>query len=483
MTSLQEPTRLRRWPRSAFFGLAAACTLTLSGPTAAWAAEMKLTAENRSTLALTVYSNDLAMISEERRAALPAGEALLAIEDVSDRLRAETVLLGGAGVTLLEQSFVVDLLTPQRLLESALGKTVSLIRTHPQTGEDRVVEAEVLSLAGGVVLRVDGRIETTTPGRIAFAEIPAGLRSEPALLARLAVAEAGEKSLRLDYLTSGLSWRADYVARLNAAEDRMDLSALVTLTNATRSDYRDAALRLVAGDVNQTGAVPLSQPKFRNEMVAMSAPADAIAPPQSASDRYVYPVQRPVTLLRGETKQVPLMSAESVAVKREYRFDGLANGNARSGEIGPVSADLVLEIENAEALGLGAPLPAGVVRIYGPGPGNAPLFLGEDFLAQTPEGEKARLRMGSAFDVTARARSTDFERLSNRSYETAQTIVVKNAKDRPVEVLVGGAMPQGWSILEETQSHEEETVNRIVWRLQVPAGGETELRYRVRVSN
>ncbi len=474
-----------RRPRSAFFSLATACALALAltAPATAGAAETKLTAENRSALALTVYSNDLAMISEERRASLPAGEALLAIEDVSDRLRAETVLLGGAGVTLLEQSFVVDLLTPQRLLESALGKTVSLIRTHPQTGEDRVVEAEVLSLAGGVVLRVDGRIETTTPGRIAFAEIPAGLRSEPALLARLAVAEAGEKSLRLDYLTSGLSWRADYVARLNAAEDRMDLSALVTLTNATRSDYRDAALRLVAGDVNQTNAVPLSQPKFRNEMVAMSAPADAIAPPQSASDRYVYPVNRPVTLLRGETKQVPLMSAEGVAVKREYRFDGLANGNARSGEIGPVSADLVLEIENAEALGLGAPLPAGVVRIYGPGPGNAPLFLGEDFLAQTPEGEKARLRMGSAFDVTARARSTEFERLSNRSYETAQAITVKNAKDQPVEVLVGGSMPQGWTMLEETQPHEEETVNRIVWRLQVPAGGETELRYRVRVSN
>ena len=170
-------------------------------------------------------------------------------------------------------------------------------------------------------------------------------------------------------------------------------------------------------------------------------------------------------------------------MKREYRFDGLANGNARSGEIGPVSADLVLEIENSESLGLGAPLPAGVVRIYGPGPANAPLFLGEDFLAQTPEGEKARLRMGSAFDVTARARTTDFERLSNRSYETGQTIVVKNAKDQPVEVLVGGSMPQGWSMLEETAPHEEETVNRIVWRLQVQAGGETELRYRVRVSN
>ncbi|WP_420346246.1 DUF4139 domain-containing protein [Pelagibius sp.] len=449
------------------------------------AQEARLTAEGRESLALTIYEQDLALVSEQRRLNLPAGASELAIEDVSNLLRPETVLLSGQGLRVLEQSFVADLLTPQRLLEASLGKTVRLIRTHPETGADTVFDAEVLSLAGGLVLRVDGQIEISPPGRIAFAELPPGLRSEPALLARLAGQTAGEQALQLAYLTSGLSWRADYVARLNEADDTLDLQALATLTNGTRSDFPAADLRLVAGQVNQT-ARPLMMARQEMDAAlpqAMAAPADMARAPQSASDRYVYTVALPVTLLRGETKQVPLMSAAGVKVAREYRFDGLAIGNPNIEEVGPVSAALIMELENSAELGLGAPLPSGVVRIYGPGPGGQPLFLGEDRMTQTPEGETARLSLGRAFDVTARATRTAFERLSNRSYETGQRIVVQNAKAEAVEVLVGGSLPQGWSMLEESAAHEKESANRIVWRLQVPAGGEAEVSYRIRVLN
>ena len=471
-------SRRRSRAAAAFLGLAALC----AGPAAAQ--ETPLTAERRTALSLTVYNQDLALVSETRQIGLPAGETLLAIEDVSDRLQPQSVLLDAPGVRLVEQSFAADLLTPQRLLEASLGKTVRLIRTHPQTGKETAVEAEVLSLAGGIVLRVGERIETVPPGRIAFAEVPPGLRSEPALLARLAVDDAGEQRVKLDYLTSGLSWQADYVARLNETEDRLDLTALVTLTNTTRSDYEDAVLRLVAGEVNRVS--PPVAPQLEQQRMTVAAPAmaaDMAGPPQGASDRYVYQVTRPVTLLRGETKQIPLMSAAAVDVRREYRFDALVSGNPGVEEVGPLSARLDLELENGAAAGLGTPLPAGVVRIYGPGPGEQPLFLGEDRLVHTPEGEKARLTLGRAFDVTARAVRTVFERLSNRSFETGQRIVVKNAKDEAVEVLLGGVLPQGWSMLEESQPHERESANRVVWRLRVPAGGEAEVSYRIRVSN
>uniref|UniRef100_UPI00262B5D94 DUF4139 domain-containing protein n=1 Tax=Pelagibius sp. TaxID=1931238 RepID=UPI00262B5D94 len=364
-----DQSRIRR-AAAVVLGLAVLC----AGPAAA--EETPLTAESRTALSLTVYNQDLALVSETRQIGLPAGETLLAIEDVSDRLQPQSVLLDAPGVRLVEQSFAADLLTPQRLLEASLGKTVRLIRTHPQTGKDTVVEAEVLSLAGGIVLRIGEQIETVPPGRIAFAEVPPGLRSAPALLARLAVDEAGEQRVKLDYLTSGLSWQADYVARLNETEDRLDLTALVTLTNTTRSDFEDAVLRLVAGEVNRVSPPVVPQLEQQRMMVAAPAmAADLAGPPQGASDRYVYQVTRPVTLLRGETKQIPLMSAAAVAVRREYRFDALVSGNPGVEEIGPLSARLDLELENGTDAGLGTPLPAGVVRIYGPGPGEQPLFL------------------------------------------------------------------------------------------------------------
>src|SRR3546814_6957819 len=111
------------------------------------------------------------------------------------------------------------------------------------------------------------------------------------------------------------------------------------------------------------------------------------------------------------------------------------------GEIGPVNAALILELANDADLGLGAPLPAGTLRVYGPGGetaggDGAALFLGADSISHTPEGEKARVTLGEAFDVTARAERTLYEKLSDRSYETGKQITVKNAKAEAVEVVI-----------------------------------------------
>ncbi|MGD1880229.1 MAG: DUF4139 domain-containing protein, partial [Kiloniellaceae bacterium] len=352
-------------------------------------------------------------------------------------------------------------------------------------GADFVEEAKSLSLAGVFFVKFWESSEIYTPGRIAFTGMPSGLRSAPALLARVFPAQAGPNDLRIDYLTGGLSWRADYVARLNAAGDRLDLSALVTLANSTDSDFEGATLRLVAGEVNQGAAVFKGQAyAARAEMAAM-APAQDMSQPVAAADRYVYSVERPVTLRRGETKQIPLMSAAGVTVVREYRFDGVVTGHPGQEEIGPVNAGLILELVNDPDLGLGAPLPAGTVRVYGPSQSgeDATLFLGADSIAHTPEGEKARLSLGEAFDVTARAQRTAYERLSDRSYETGQRVTVKNAKDEEVEVVLAGQMPQGWTLREESAPHEQASANRITWRITVPAGGEATFTYRIRVAN
>ncbi|HMA14827.1 MAG: DUF4139 domain-containing protein [Bacteroidota bacterium] len=458
-------------------------------PLGAGAQELLLTAENRRSLVLTVYNQNLGLVSETRRIELPAGETLVAIEDVPSQIQPETVLLAAPGLRIIEQSLAGDLLTPERLLEASLGQTIQIIRTNLMTGEQQVQEARVLSIAGDVVLQVGNRIETLSPNnpftRIAFTSLPPGLRSEPALLARVFPGQAGPNDLRIDYLTGGLSWQADYVVRLNRTGDYLDLQALVTLSNTTDSSFEGAALRLVAGEVNQGPRTFKGQEMFmRGQAAVAMAPAADMSQAVAAGDRYVYTLAQPVTLRRGETKQIPLLTAQNVRVVQEYRFEGLASGHPGPEEIGPVNAALVLELANDADLGLGAPLPAGTLRVYGPGGENgAPLFLGADGIGHTPEGEKARITLGAAFDVTARAERTAYERLSDRSYETGQQITVRNAKSEAVEVAVVGDMPPGWSLREESHPHEPESANRVLWRIEVPAGGETVLTYRVRVSN
>jgi len=452
-------------------------------------AEVAVGAAARQDLTVTVYNQDLAQVSERRRVSLAAGANRLALVDVPDRLEPASVLLRGAGLSVTEQSFAFDLVTPQRLLEAAVGGPVKLIRTNPETGEDRVFDARLLGISQGPVVEVEGRVETAPPGRIALDSLPPGLRARPTLLAVIDSAAAATRSLSLDYLTGGLSWRADYAAEVDPEAGTLDLTGYVTLTNDSGADFANAHLRLVAGEVARApGGVVPAQPRLAMEATAMAAPAMP-APAQAVSDRYVYDVPRPVDLRDRETKQIVLLAARGVTAAREYRFTGLVGGQPGPEKSGPVNAEIRLTLENTEAAGLGRPLPGGVVRVYeatgaGTGGGDAgggALFIGEDRLRHSAVGEKIELTLGRAFDVTGEAHLTAFDRLSNRSYELAREAVVRNAKDTPVAVRLVADMPRGWRILQESAAHESESANRIVWPLTVPAGGEATLSYRLRV--
>ena len=450
-------------------------------PTEAQVQETALGSDAREGLTLTVYNQDLGLVSESRRVTLDQGENLLAIEDVSRQLRPETVIFSG-DVKLLEQDFAYDLLTPQRLLESSVGETVQVIKTHPQTGEETLVEAEVLSVAGGTVLKIGDRIETGPFERLAFAGLPEGLRARPTLRARIDSEKGGETSLAFSYLTGGLTWRADYVAELSQDDEALDLTALVTLSNSSGAGFDDAKLRLVAGEVRQV------QPPVRQQrnVMAMAEAGTAVAmvdsapAPQSVSDRYLYELDRRVSLQDRETKQVPLLSAAGVKLMQEYRFDRLVNAHQGRHDSGFVNASIRLEIENSEDNALGRPLPGGTVRVYRAADGG-PIFVGEDGIGHTPEDETVKITLGEAFDVTARATRSHYERLSNRSYETGQEIVVRNAKDKEVEVIIAGDLPPGWQMLSESHPHEKESASRILWRLTVAPKGKNTLTYKVRI--
>jgi len=470
--------------RLGLFALALTALIAAPPLGAAEPAETPVGLEGQSGLTVTIYNRDLALISERRRVDFAAGENRLALQDVSARLRPETVRLDGEGLQLVEQSFQADLVVPSRLMERALGKTVWVRRVNPADRSIRYEEGRLVSVAEGPLVLLGGRLESVAPGDLAFETATEGLRDRPTLIATLLSESAGARDLGLRYLTGGLSWQADYVAELNAAEDRLDLTGLVTLGNHSGTVYRDARLRLVAGEVNQEGPAPvMARAQMDSQEMAMAAPPQMSEQP--IGDQHLYELDRPVTLGRRETKQVTLLAAASLPVIKEYRFEDLVSAYGGAEEIGPIKAAVILEFANEEAEGLGVPLPRGIVRVYqeaGDGGAAAVVFVGEDGIDHTPKGERVRLTTGRAFDVTGKARRTVFERISNKTYDTGQSIEIKNAKDRAVSVKLIGHMPRGWRMLEESQPHEQETASRLVWTLEVPAGGSATLDYKVRVT-
>lgn len=455
---------------------------------AAWAQEERVSGQQeQSILAVTIYHDDLALVRDQRRVRLAAGDNRLAWRDVSARIQPETALLrslDGGRIRLLEQSFDFELLSPQSLLAKSVGESVRVIRPpHPMTGVESVEQATVLAANDGVVLKFADRVETGIPGRLAFQAVPPSLRDRPTLSILLQHEGAADRLLELSYLTGGLSWKADYVAELAAKEDRLDLQGWVTLTNVSGTAYPNAWLQLVAGDVQRVRPQPGAVPMLR----AMTAEAAPQLQQQALFEYHLYTLERPTTLLDRQSKQVALLSAREVPVSKEYLLQGADfYYQGQYGDLGHrFKPTVYLEFRNQDG-GLGLPLPKGVVRVYKKDQAGRAQFLGEDAIDHTPRGEKVRLKLGEAFDITAEKRQTDYQKIAAYGghggvHESAYALTVRNAKREKIVVKVVEPIVGDWQILAESQPHNKETANTAVWRLTVPAEGTATLTWRVRV--
>jgi len=451
-------------------------------PRQARADETKVTQADQTGVAVTIYNENLALVRDRRHVTLPPGIQNLAFIDVSAQLRPETALLhsDGGQLEVLEQNFEFDLLTPEKLLEESVGETVKVVKTNPQTGAETVEEAKILSVANGLVLKIGDRIETNYPGRVVFDKVPSRLRARPTLVLELQNANPNEQQVELSYLTGGLAWKADYVAELAADEKTMDLSGWVTLTNTSGSPYNDAKLQLVAGNVNQV------QPMMEKEARTMAVGAAAAPAPMAQEELFeyhLYTLGRPTTIGDNQTKQVAMLSGSGIPVVKEYRLVNIGTAyNYALGDMARVNATVRIAFDNKEADHLGLPLPKGTVRVYKNDSSGQALFVGEDAIDHTPKGETVHLNLGQAFDVTAQPKQTEFEQISDRVFEAAFEIEVKNAKKEPVTVTVAEQFPAQWKIIDESLPHEKVQAFQAEWKVPVPAESSTKLKYRVRVT-
>lgn len=446
---------------------------------------------DQQSVAVTIYNGDLALVKDTRKLQIKTGLNALALRDVSAQIRPETALLRSINapdsLTMLEQNFDFDLLTPQKLLEKYVGKTVGLVKVHPTTGAETIEQATVLSANNGVVMRVGNRIETGIPGRIVYDGVPLNLRDRPTLVTQINNKGAQDQTIELSYLTGGLGWKADYVAELNDKEDKLDLSGWVTLTNTSGTSYKKAKLQLVAGDVNRVQQQMAPMVKAMR-MESMTADAEAPMAQESLLEYHLYTMDRLTTISDNQTKQVALLSASGVPVRKELLLTGADYYyQGQYGEIGTkMKVGVFIEFENKEASKLGMPLPKGILRVYKKDSVGNAQFVGEDNIDHTPKNESVRLKLGNAFDVTADKKQTDFKVLPrptkhNNLFETAIELTLKNAKKEKVTVTVHEPIGGDWKIISESHPHTKANSHLAVWKIEVPAESSTTLTYRALV--
>lgn len=469
-----------------------ATTIVLSSTTHANDAEKRTSLDDQTSVAVTIYNENLALIKDQRTIKLDDGFNMLAFRGVSAKMRPETALLrnlNNAGLNIIEQNFDFDLLTPQKLLEKYVGKKINIATMNPVTGEEVIEEATVLSTNQGVVVQVGERIETNPRGRYIFDKLPENLRDQPTLILQLNSQTSKPQDVELSYLSSGLSWKADYVAELNAEDNKLDLMGWVTLNNKSGTTYNNAKLQLVAGDVN------VVRNNFRDrlesrQMAAMKADvvAEDAMTQESLFEYHLYSLNRPTTISNNQIKQVSLLTASQVPVKKEFLLQGNNYYYQSSyGNIGQkMKVGVYVEFQNKEKLGLGLPLPKGIVRVYKKDKAGNAQFIGEDNIDHTPKNEDIRLKLGDAFDVTADKKQTNFEKRNafgkySYAYESSYEVEIKNAKSEKVTVVVREPIPGDWKMVEQSHKFKKVASGTAEWEIEVPAEGSTTLEYTVLV--
>ncbi len=426
------------------------------------------------SLSVTIYANDLALVQDRREISIQGGRQRIEFADVSAQIRPETASLTAADISIVEQNFDFDLLTPGKLMEKAVGQDVTLVRVNPGNGAETREQAQVLATNGGVVLKIGEHIEVLRddglPARVIFSKVPDNLRAQPTLSVTINGRQPGKRDATLSYLTPGLGWRADYVALFDERDSKIDVQGWVTLTNSSGTTFDNAQTLLVAGAPTSfdDGGNRTINIRSRPPRPALQEAGTESGSRERLGDYYLYPLAERTTIANMQTKQVSFLDVHGVPAEHGYEY--------RNGWLGtteqPESAASTYSFSTSSRAGLGDQLPAGVLRFYMKDQRGDPQFIGESRIDHTPMGSTLSLQTGDAFDVKVhpivvkRVRANTFEWQTDMRYE------LTNALPRAITVkLIQDGLVRDSRITAESLRSTRPDAQTAEWAVAVPANG------------
>ena len=455
--------------------------------------------------ALTIYNQNFAVVRDTVPLDLKAGVNEIRFSDMTATAETDSVILRDPGgkvkLQVLEQSYRNDPVSQEFLLSLNEGKTIDFFIQEPNK-PDRTVQGKVIRSgygAGGQnptqpIIEVDGKLQFSLPGEPVFPALGDDTILNPTLTWKLNSSEAGKLDAELAYVTGGLTWKSDYNIVAAEKSDVIDLVGWVTFDNQSGKTFRNAKIKLMAGDVNKVVPAPVERRKARLFAMTAAAPMNDEAPvtEKAFSEFHLYTISRPTTLRHHETKQVEFVRAQGVNAPRIFVYDGatMNYGNwpmfRGEGDYGiPTNKKVwvLREFKNSEANKLGIPLPKGRLRFYQEDKDDSSLeFIGENEIDHTPKDETVRVYIGNSFDLAGERKRTDYKVSSgNRWMDEAFEIKLRNHKKEAVKIRVVEHLTRfdNWEVKEKSDEFKKLDSHTIEFRASLKPDEEKVVTYRV----
>ena len=456
-------------------------TLFLSG-----LVEQITTASDQENIEVTVYNSNLGLVKDIRNIELEKGRIALRFMDVASRINTRSVHIKSLSepdkLSVLEQNYEYDLMSPSKLMDKYVGKDVKILRYNQFKDTKEVVIARLLSNNNNQPIYViDDEIYLGYSGTVILPEIPEDLIARPTLIWMLDNNTDKEQKIEASYLTYDINWSADYVMVLNEDEKTCDINGWVTINNSSGTSYKNAKLKLIAGEVHRAW-------EERGERIYAKAALAEEAAPQFKEEEFfeyhIYTLNRRSTLKNNQEKQIQLLESSSVKIKKEllvYGYQGYFTARYTE-KIPKQDVNVYVSFTNSKDNRMGMPLPEGIIRLYMPDEENTLQFIGEDRIEHTPKDEEVIVKVGEAFDVVCERVQTDYYRISEKTYEVEWEISIRNHKKE--KVIVGLIEPifGDWEVVGSSHSYNKLDAYTIRFDVEVPSDKEVKVTYRVRVN-
>jgi len=483
----------------------AACVLMAGGCALAQAGAKPQAAGSERPQAgvkLTIYNDNFALVKDCRvlDEPLAKGINLIRFRDVASTIDATSVYfrsLTDPEASVVEQNYEFDLVNADKLLAKYIDQPITVYTT-----DGNLYEGVLMSFDGRQLVlardRDKGPICMVERGenvkRIQFSSLPEGLLTRPTLVWELATGREGKHTVEVSYIAGNIRWRADYNLVLSPDDKKLDVSGWVTIQNNTGTAYKDAAVKLLAGDPRidyHTYDFGYGQEYYKTMLTRLAPTTQKGKDVSRAFGEYrMYTLKEPTTVNNNQIKQIELITARGAPVTKTYIYDGAkirwrwygGYWDPNFGKEENKKVNVLIELENRADRNLGIALPKGKCRVYKKDTDGSLEFIGEDLIDHTSRDERAVLYIGDAFDVVGERKQTDFTKISDHVWEEAFEIKVRNHKDQPVTVKILEKLYRWseWEIIEKNSDFEKLNARTIIFPVEIKADGEAVVTYRVR---
>ncbi len=427
-------------------------------------------------IAVTIYNSNLGVVFENRQLEFEKGSGRISFIDVPSQIDATSVGFELAdkrkSVTILEQNYAYDLVSPEKIYSKYIDRNIDLFDK-----EGNIFSGKLLSFSGGAFVLQDasGKVQIVRLEQIVnsnFPKLPDGLISRPTLFWLYYSDFSGKADCRVSYQTSGMSWSAEYVGILSEDDNLLDLTGWSSISNSSGATYKEATLKLVAGDINRVQKKRSRDSDYLMKSMAMEAPSAGFEE-KEFFEYHLYTLPRKATIANNEIKQISLFEPAQAQVTKEYTYQP---------EINNKKVKVSIKFKNSAATGLGMPLPAGRARIFKADSDGSMILLGEDQIDHTPRDEEVKLTVGYAFDISAEETITDYQKISSRVDDKTYQIKLRNHKKEDITVLVEKSVYGDWEIINKDREFKKKDANTIEFNVPVSAGGESSINFTIRTS-